>query len=116
MAIPELLREHLVHQIVGGVLHHLDLFEDDALLALDVGGCQRRTHDHVGQQIDGQRQVLVEHLDVVAGVFLGGKRVELTADRIDRLGNDLRRSARRALEQHVLDEVRDSRLGVRLVA
>ena len=38
-----------------------------------------------------QRQVLVEHLDVVAGVFLGRERVELAADRIDRLGDVLGR-------------------------
>ena len=40
-----------------------------------------------------QRQVLVEHLDVVAGVFLRGERVELAADRVDRLGDVLGASA-----------------------
>ena len=41
--------------------------------------------DDVGEDVDGQRQMLIEHLDVVAGVFLCGERVELAADRIDRL-------------------------------
>ena len=63
-----------------------------------------------------ERHVLVEHLDVVAGVFLGGERVELAADRIDRLRNHLRRPRRRALEQHVLDEMRDAAFGIGLVA
>jgi hypothetical protein len=100
----------------GHVFDHLDLFEDDALLALDVLGLQRGAHDHVGQQVDGERQVLVEHLDVVAGVLLRREGVELTTDRIDRLRYLLRGPALRALEEHVLDEVRHARLGVRLVA
>ena len=48
--------------------------------------------DDVGEDVDGQRQVLVEHLDVVAGVFLGGERVELPADRVDRLRDVLGRA------------------------
>ena len=64
-------------------------------------------HD-VGEDVDGERQVLVEHLDVVAGVLLRGERVELAADRVDRLRDVLGRPRRRALEQHVLDEVGDA--------
>ena len=41
-------------------------------------------HD-VREQIDGERQMLVEHLDVVARVLLRRERVELAADGIDRL-------------------------------
>ena len=41
------------------------------------------------EDVDGQRQVLVEHLDVVAGVFLRREGVDLPADRIDRLGDVL---------------------------
>ena len=67
-------------QIVGRVLDHLDLFDDDLLLALDVFGGERRIADDVGEDVDGERQVLVEDLDVVARVFLGGERVELPAD------------------------------------
>ena len=85
MPFPEVLREQLVDEIVGRVLDHLDLFEDDLLLALDLVGGERRAQHDVGQQIDGERQVLVEHLDVVARVFLRRERVELAADRIDRL-------------------------------
>ena len=46
MAFPEMLREQLVHQVVGRVLDHLDFFEDDFLLALDLFGAKtpdRRT-------------------------------------------------------------------------
>ena len=85
MPFPEVLREQLVDEIVGRVLDHLDLFEDDLLLALDLLVGERGLHHDVGEQIDRERQVLVEHLDVVAGVLLRGERVELPADRIDRL-------------------------------
>ena len=70
---------------------------------------------HVAQQIGRERQMLVEHLDVVAGVFLGRERVELPANRVDLLGDLLRGPIRRALEEHVLDEMRDAALGVALV-
>ena len=79
-------------------------------------GAKRRTLHHVAEQIDRERQVLVEHLDVVARVFLGRERVELAADRVDLLRDLLRRPRRRALEEHVLDEMRDAAFGVGLVA
>jgi hypothetical protein len=41
--------------------------------------------------VDGERQVLVEHLDVVAGVLLRREGVELPADRVDRLRDVLGR-------------------------
>jgi hypothetical protein len=44
---------------------------------------------------------LVEHLDVIAGVFLRGERVELTADRID----GLRNASAGPVPRHVLDEM-----------
>ena len=110
-----MLREELVHEIVGRVLDHLDLFEDDLLLAPDFFVDERRPHDDVGEQVDGERQVLVEHLDVVARVLLRRERVQLTADRVDRLGDVLCRSGIGALEEHVLDEVGDPALRVALV-
>ena len=69
------------------------------------------------EDVDRERQVLVEHLDVVARVFLGGERVELAADRVDRLRDVLGRcGVAGALEEHVLDEVRDAAALGRFVA
>ena len=62
----------------------------------------------IRQDVDRHRQMLVEHLDVVAGVFLRRERVEVAAERVDLLRDVLGRAGRRALEEHVLDEVRDA--------
>ncbi len=92
MALPERLGENLVDEVVGRVLDHLDLFEDDLLLAFDVDLAERGAKDDVRQDVDRKRQMLVEHLDVIARVLFGRKRVELAADGVDRLGNLLRRA------------------------
>ena len=108
MAAPEAFRENLVDQIVGGVLDHLDLFENDFFLFLDVVLGHQRIADQVGENFDRERQVLIEHLEVIAGVFLGGKGIDLPADRIHLLRDFFRRPGGRALEEHVLDKVRDA--------
>jgi hypothetical protein len=115
VVLPEVLGEHLVNQVVGRVLDHLDLFEDDLLLALDIVLAERRTHDDVGEDVYGQRQVLVEHFDVIAGVFLGGEGIHLAADGVDGLGDVLRAAGGGALEEHVLDKMRDAALFLRLM-
>ena len=113
---PEALCEQLVDEVVRRILDHLDLFDHHLLLALDIIRTQRRSHHDIGQHINGQRKMLVKHLQVVTRVFLGGKRVHLPTDRVDRLGNVLGASSGSALEEHVLDEMRDPALLDRLVA
>ena len=105
MAFPEPLREELVDQIVRRVFHHLDLLDDHLLLPLDILGIEGRVEDDVGEHVERQRQMLVEHLDVVAGVLFGGEGVELAANRVDLLGDVLGGPGPSPLEQHVLDEV-----------
>jgi len=43
-------------------------------------GTEPRVHDDVRQHFEGEREMLVEDLDVVARVFLGGKGVHLAAN------------------------------------
>ena len=112
---PEALSEELVHEIVGSVLHHLDLFEHDLLLARHLRGVERGAQEQIGQHVDGAGQMLVEHLDVVARALLRRESVEMAPDRVDLLRDVLRRPGRRALEEHVLDEVRDARVRRALV-
>src|SRR4051812_33817587 len=103
---PDGARERVVDRIARVVVVHGDLFEDHAALAVDVVRYEQRRRDHVADDVDGERHVDVQHPRVVAGVLLGGERVELTADRIE-LGRDRQRVASpRALEQQVLEIVR----------
>ena len=61
---------------------------------------------NIGQQIDRQRQILIEHLGVVTGMLLGRECVDHAADGVHFLG-DLRRAASLgAFEEQMLDEVR----------
>ena len=62
---------------------HVHLFDDHALLALDLLGVEERVQEHVAEHVDRDRDVLLRALDVVAGVLLAGERVELGADAID---------------------------------
>ena len=57
VALPEVLGEGLVDEVVGVVLVHLDLFEDDALLAGEVVGGEGGVEDEVGEEVErgGQR-------------------------------------------------------------
>ena len=59
----------------------------------------------VGDDVEGQREMLVEHFRVEADQLLGGERVQIAADRIDGARDILGGTPRRPLEQHVLDEV-----------
>ena len=116
MTLPEALGEQLMNQVVGRVLDHLDFFEDHFLFTTDVDLAERRVHDDVGQHLDRQRQMLVEHLEVVAGVLLGREGVHLPPDGVDGLSDVFSRARVRPLEKHVLDEVRDAALLERFMA
>src|SRR5208337_712327 len=53
------LGEDLVHQVVRGVLHHFDLFLDDAAFIGDMRGFEERIFHQVGKDAEGPAQVLV---------------------------------------------------------
>ena len=108
MVFPEILGEDFVDQVVGIVLVHLDLFEDDAALAADVLGIEDRVQHQVAEHVHGDGQMLVQHLDVEADAFLGGEGIHVAADGIHLAGDLLRGAVLGALEHHVLDEVRDA--------
>ena len=104
---PDLLREEIVDEVVGGVLHHLDLLEDHRLLLLDIVRREERPHQDVAEEIHRQGQVLVEHAHVEAGVLLRGEGIHVPAYRVDGAGDRLRGAGRRPLEDEMLDEVGD---------
>ena len=106
------LGEIVVDDVGGVVLVHRDLLEDDPALLLDVLRPDERIGDHIAHDVDGQRQVDVEHPRVVAGVLLGREGVQVAAHGLDRCGDVQRRARARALEEQVLEKMRDARLAV----
>jgi len=102
----EVRREQVVHEVVGRVVAHPDLFEDDLPLGFDLvdpeGGCP----DDVGEDVEGEIQAVVDHSHVVRRALTGGERVHLAADGLDRLGDLSGAAGLGALEQQVLEEVR----------
>ena len=108
-------QEHICQRILGVVVAHRDLFEYDVAFQFDVVASAAAVEHHIGNQVDGQFEVLVEHVRVVAGVLLGGERIELTAYGVHGL-RDVDGGARRCrLEQQVLEEMRGAGHGRTLV-
>src|SRR5690349_18642491 len=62
----EIQIEKIVDVIVGGVLGLRDLLKNDLPLALDLLGIENGMEKDVGQEIDRERQVLIQHFGVVA--------------------------------------------------
>ena len=108
-------QEHVTQRVLGVVVAHRDLLEDDVAFEFDVvGGAATVEHD-IGDQIDRQLQIAVEHVRVVAGVLFGGERVQLAADGVHRLRDVHGRAGRGRLEQQMLQEMRGAGHGGTLV-
>ena len=61
VVLPEILGKDLVHQVVGIVLVHLDLFENDAPLAENVLIVEDWVQHQVGENVERGGHVLVEN-------------------------------------------------------
>jgi hypothetical protein len=116
VAFPEVLGEGFVDEVVGVVLVHFDLFEDDPLLASNVLRGEGGVEDEVSQKVKCWCNILIENLDIEADGFLSGEGVEVAADGVGLAGELLGGTGGGALEDHVLDEVRDAVLGEGFVA
>ncbi len=108
VAAPEIFGEEFVDQILGIVAGHFDFFEDHGLLARDFIRREGRSENHVGDDVEGRRQMLVEDAGVVAHEFFRGEGVEHAPDAVGLARDIFGRAARSALENHVLDEMRNA--------
>ncbi len=99
-------QEHVTEGVLGIVVAHGDFLEHHGAFDFDVVGKTAAAQHHVGNQVDGQLEVGVEHMRVVARVLPGRERVQFAANGVDRLRDFHRRTRRRGLEQQVLQEVR----------
>src|SRR6266404_7134838 len=108
MILPEVLSENFVDEVIGIVLVHLDLFQYDAFLACNVFGSEDWVQYQVAQDINCDRHMFVEDLDVEADGLLAGERINIAANGIHLPGNLLRSPRGGPLEQHVFNEMRDT--------
>ena len=107
------LGRDVVDEVVRRVLDHRDLLEHDLALRVDV--VEGRAVEHVGHDVERGLQALVRHARVDDRRLPRGGGVQLAAELVEELRDLLRRVARRALEEQVLDEVRDARAALGLV-
>ncbi len=114
MVGPEGGDEDFVNEIVRRVFDHLDLFEDDAALDLEVVVGEARRDDDVGQQAERGLHLLVEDVAVERGVLLAGEGIDVAAEDVDHLGDVARRPRGRPLEHQVLEKVRRPAVLLRL--
>ena len=102
--------DQVVDEVLRRVLVHRDLLEHDVSLGVHLGRVELRLEQHVGHDVERRLEVGVEDAGVDDRVLLGRGGVQLAAEAVEDLGDLHRRVARRALEQEVLDQVRDALL------
>ena len=103
-----------MHELLRRVLVHRDLLEHDLALLVELG--ERRREHHVGHHLERVLDVPVGHARVDDGVLARRGGVQLRPHRVEGLRDLLRVVRARALEEQVLDEVRDAGAVVPLVA
>ena len=99
-------REEVVDELLRRVLVHRDLLEHDFALLVELG--ERGREDHVRHHRERGLGVAVGDARIDDRVLARRGRVQLGPHRVERLGDLLRVVGARALEQEVLDEVRDA--------
>ena len=82
--------EMVEDDVVGRVVGLADLLQDDGALALQFLGLEGRVLQDVGEDVERERHVLLQHLGVIGGAFARGVGVEVAADRLDLLGDGKR--------------------------
>ena len=113
MVAEDRVRDQVVHELLRRVLVHRDLLEHD--LALRVELRERRREHHVAHHVHRRLEMVVGDASVHERVLARGRGVQLAAEPVEDLGDLERAEALGPLEEQVLDEVRDARLGRLLV-
>ncbi len=107
---PHRLGEQLLRVLRGMIAIHHDLLADDLALALDLRRREDRLEIHVAEHVAQLGQVRRGGLGVIAGVVLGGERVEVSAEPFHGFGDPLRAAPLRPFEKQMLEKVRDAAL------
>src|SRR5271163_2172672 len=101
MVLPETLCENFMDEIIGIILVHLYLFQNDAALLRDIAAIKNGMKDEIAEHIHGDRKMLIEYFNVKADTFLGCKSIHIAANRIHLTGDGFSGAGFRALKHHV---------------
>ena len=102
------LGDQVVDELLRRVLVHRDLLEHDVALGVELG--ERRGEHHVAHHVHRGREVVIRDTRVDQRVLARGRGVQLAAETVEDLGDLKRAESLAALEEQVLDEVRDAGL------
>src|SRR6266481_1835013 len=105
MSGPETPRKNFVQQIFRVVQVHLDFFQDHLAFFFYIFGIELGPQNEIGNDVERNREMLVEHFGVEANLFFGGEGVQHSADGIHLSRNGFRGAPLRAFEDHVLHEM-----------
>jgi hypothetical protein len=94
------------YDVVRSIVGLTDLLEDHRALAFDLVRLEGGILQYVGQDIDGERDVFLEHLCVVGRALARGIGVEMAPYCFDLLGDGECAPPTGALKGHVLKEMR----------
>ena len=114
MASEDRFRDDVVDEVLRVVVDHRDLFEHDLALGVDLG--EHRVVDHADDHVERRLEPVVGDARVDERRLPRSGGVELAAEPVEDLRDLLRRVRAGALEEQVLDEVRDTGARVGLVA
>ena len=100
--------QEIEHEVVGRVFDGADFLHDDVFFSRELLGIELAVGDDVGEHVHREVDVLAQHMGEITGLFGACFRVEIAADVLDRLGDLARVASARALERHVLEQVRQT--------
>src|SRR5262245_51289813 len=97
-----------MHEVVWCVLHHFDLFQNDTPLLFHVLRVKFRIDQQIRQNIEGDRQVLVQYFRTVTNCFLRRESIQMSADGVNLTSDFLGRPMSGSFEKQMLDKMGDS--------
>ena len=113
---PKAASEKFVEQVFGIIQIHLDLFEHHLPLFFHVVGVELRAQHEVGENIESNGEVFVEHFGVQADLLFRSKSVQHAADGIHFASDVFGGAAVGSFENHVLQEMGQAVFGENFAA
>ena len=100
------IRDQVVHELLRRVVVHRDLLQHDLALRIELR--ERRREHHVAHHIHRRLEMVIGDPPVHERVLARGRGIQLAAEPVEDLGDLQRAEPLGALEEQVLDEVRDA--------